>query len=111
MSSVVRESASIQTSSDCDRSIPGLLWVGGGSGANNPAFISDYVCAFGDRAYQYDTSILWDFVNVNPFVDGATDACIVFLNAFATEGWDRTGMIVLNMAESKLTFLQAFMTI
>jgi len=52
---------------------------------------------------------LWDFVNVNPFVDGATDACIVFLNAFATEGWDRTGMIVLNMAESKLTFFQAFM--
>jgi beta-glucosidase len=69
-----------------NQSIPGLQFVGGGSGANNPAYISDYICAFGDRAYEYGTSLLWDTVNVNPVVDQATDVCIVAINAYATEG-------------------------
>jgi beta-glucosidase len=107
-----------------NQSVPGLLYVGGGSGANNPAYISDYICAFGDRAYEYGTSLLWDTVNVNPVVDQATDVCIVAINAYATEGlrdsisvlhylmlikissgWDRMGLhddysdsIILNVA-------------
>lgn len=33
--------------------------------------------------------MLWDFYSQEPLVNGASDACIVFINAEASEGWDR----------------------
>jgi beta-glucosidase len=64
----------------------------GGSGANAPAYISDPFSAIAERAYQDDTSLFWDFQSGNPYVDTASDACLVFINAWATEGSDRAGL-------------------
>lgn len=38
---------------------------------------------------QDGSYILWDFVSTAPTVDPASDVCVVFINAFATEGGDR----------------------
>ncbi|KAH9990071.1 glycoside hydrolase family 3 protein [Xylariaceae sp. FL0662B] len=81
-----------------DYSIPaqiatnGTLISGGGSGANQPAYVSSPAQALSDRAYEDDTSLWWDFHNGNPTVDQSSDACIVVGNAFATEGYDRLGL-------------------
>lgn len=47
----------------------------------------------------------WDLDSSNPEVNAASDACLVFINAIATEGWDRDGLhddfsdgLVLNVA-------------
>uniref|UniRef100_A0A0C4DII3 beta-glucosidase n=1 Tax=Fusarium oxysporum (strain Fo5176) TaxID=660025 RepID=A0A0C4DII3_FUSOF len=47
----------------------------------------------------------WDLSSSNPDVNGATDVCLVFINAMATEGWDRDGLhddfsdaLILNVA-------------
>lgn len=34
----------------------------------------------------------WDLDSSNPDVNAASDACLVFINAIATEGWDREGL-------------------
>lgn len=51
------------------------------------------------------TSIFWNFEHTNPEVEGASDACLVFLNAYASEAWDRPSLtdaasdeLVLNVA-------------
>lgn len=74
--------------------INGTIISGGGSGANSPAYINAPFDALQERAYQDDTTIFWDFINVNATanVDGASDACLVFINAFASEGIDRVGL-------------------
>lgn len=52
-----------------------------------------------------DTWINWDLKSNNPDVNAATNACLVFINAMSTEGWDREGLhddesdnLVLNVA-------------
>jgi beta-glucosidase len=70
----------------------GTIISGGGSGANAPAYISAPFDAIKEQAYEDGTSLYWDFLNVAPTVDTSTDACLVFINAFATEGDDRTGL-------------------
>ncbi|KAI0125399.1 family 3 glycoside hydrolase [Xylariales sp. AK1849] len=98
-----------------DDSIPGIrsqiasngtLITGGGSGANQPAYLSSTFEALSQRAYNDDTHLWWDFqLGSTPEVDQSSDACIVDVNAFATEGWDRTGLhdaftddLILNVA-------------
>ncbi|KAL2063096.1 hypothetical protein VTL71DRAFT_6168 [Oculimacula yallundae] len=68
--------------------------VGGGSGANNPSYISSPLEALSQRAYEDDSQLLWDITNINSTaqVNGASDACLVFLNAWASEGYDRPGV-------------------
>jgi beta-glucosidase len=70
----------------------GTLISGGGSGANSPAYISAPYDAIQERAYQDNSALLWDFTNTttSPIVDPASDACLVFINSFATESVDRT---------------------
>jgi beta-glucosidase len=74
--------------------INGTIISGGGSGANSPAYINAPFDALQEKAYEDGTMLLWDFINVNSTgsVDGATDACLVFINAFASEGIDRVGL-------------------
>jgi beta-glucosidase len=74
--------------------INGTIISGGGSGANSPAYINAPFDAFQERAYADSTMLLWDFTNVNSTatVDGASDACLVFINAFSSEGIDRSGL-------------------
>jgi beta-glucosidase len=84
------------------------LIVGGGSGANVAPYISAPYDALQDRANQDGSFLTWDFVNTNGggSLNGAADACLVFINAFATEGSDRAGLadefsdnLVLNVAK------------
>ncbi|KIN00041.1 glycoside hydrolase family 3 protein [Oidiodendron maius Zn] len=74
--------------------INGTIISGGGSGANSPAYINAPFDALQERAYRDNSTVLWDFVNVNATaaVDGASDACLVFVNAFSSEGFDRVGI-------------------
>jgi beta-glucosidase len=70
----------------------GTLLTGGGSGANQPAYLSSAFEALSQRAYDDNTHLWWDFqLGRTAEVDQASDACIVVANAFATEGWDRSG--------------------
>jgi beta-glucosidase len=85
----------------------GTMVSGGGSGANSPAYISAPFDALQEQAYQDDTSLFWDFTSFAPVVDASSDACLVFINAFATEGADRAGLhddfsdgLVLNVADN-----------
>lgn len=87
--------------------INGTIISGGGSGANSPAYISSPFDAITVEAYNDNTNLFWDFTNINSTaaVDAASDACLVFINAFATEGIDRPGLhddysdaLVLNIA-------------
>lgn len=96
-------SYSLQTGSGIARN--GTLVSGAGSGANEPMYISSPFGALSTRAQQDYTALYWDFGNTDPSVDPASDACIVDVNAFATEGWDRPAMfddytdsIILNVA-------------
>ncbi|KAH8806022.1 putative beta-glucosidase M [Xylogone sp. PMI_703] len=81
--------------------------VAGGSGANVASYISAPYDALQARAYQDGSFLTWDFVNNNGggSLNGAADACLVFINAWATEGSDRQGLadaysdnLVLNVA-------------
>lgn len=70
----------------------GVLISGGGSGANQPAYVSSPFEALGLRAHEDGTSLWWDFRSGNPRVDRSSDACIVVGNAYATETRDRSGL-------------------
>ncbi|KAI1111326.1 glycoside hydrolase superfamily [Nemania sp. NC0429] len=70
----------------------GTLISGGGSGANQPAYVSSPFEALSLRAYEDGSSLWWDFESGDPAVDQSSDACIVVGNAFAAEGWDRLGL-------------------
>lgn len=70
----------------------GTLFCGGGSGANAAAFASAPIDALFQQAYSDDTVLLWDYKSAEPQIDGASDACIIFGNAWASEGSDRPGL-------------------
>jgi beta-glucosidase len=67
---------------------------GGGSASITPARISSPYTALEQRAYEDNTSLFWDFANygANSNVDPESDACLVFINAWAEESWDRPGI-------------------
>lgn len=70
----------------------GTLISGGGSGSNSPACINSPYDALQARAYQDDTSIFYDFESLSPGVVSGSDACLVFINEYASEAWDRPGL-------------------
>ena len=70
----------------------GVLTVGGGSGSNVPAYISSPYDAIQARAYEDGTALWSDFASLEPSVVTSTDACLVFINAFASEIWDRPNL-------------------
>lgn len=85
----------------------GTQFVGGGSGANSPAYVDDPISAIQRRAYEDGSSVLWDFTSESPSVDYTSDVCLVFINSYATEGYDRAGLddthsdtIVSNVADN-----------
>ncbi|KAI0026168.1 glycoside hydrolase family 3 protein [Xylariomycetidae sp. FL0641] len=67
----------------------GTLVSGGGSGANQPAYASSPLEALSQRAYADGSSLWWDAQSGAPHVDAASDACVVAINAWASEGYDR----------------------
>ncbi|KAI3326150.1 glycoside hydrolase family 3 protein [Xylariaceae sp. AK1471] len=70
----------------------GTLFSGGGSGAATPASVSAPYDALTQRAYDDGTAIMWDFYSPDPDVVSTSDACLVIVNAFASEGFDRPGI-------------------
>ncbi|OAA60386.1 beta-glucosidase [Niveomyces insectorum RCEF 264] len=78
----------------------GTLVSGGGSGANEPAYIDSPLDALRTRARRDGTNLFWDVrpvprngtADYPAAVDPASDACIVVGNAYASEGWDRVGL-------------------
>ncbi|KAL2841857.1 glycosyl hydrolase family 3 N terminal domain-containing protein [Aspergillus pseudoustus] len=70
----------------------GTQYTGGGSGGNSPAYIDAPIDALQRQAYEDGTTLQWDFSSQDPAVDYTSDACLVFVNAYATEGFDRQGL-------------------
>ncbi|KAH0528842.1 hypothetical protein TsFJ059_003654 [Trichoderma semiorbis] len=74
--------------------INGTYSVGSGSGANSGPYISAPLDALQRRAMKDDTVVYWDLA-MEPGLSGfyeAADVCLVFINAFASEGMDRPGL-------------------
>ncbi|PTB47058.1 uncharacterized protein TrAFT101_003502 [Trichoderma asperellum] len=67
----------------------GTMFGGGGSGAITPALAVSPFEALKMRAYQDGTAIFNDFISDRPSIEPSSDACIVFGNAWASEGSDR----------------------
>ncbi|KIL93909.1 hypothetical protein FAVG1_02471 [Fusarium avenaceum] len=83
----------------------GTIVSGGRAAANSPPYISDPLSALQRRAAKDGGWVNWDLSSFDPDVNGASDVCLVFINAMATEGWDRDGLhddfsdgLVLNVA-------------
>ncbi|KAI1500754.1 glycoside hydrolase family 3 protein [Biscogniauxia marginata] len=83
----------------------GTIVLGGRAAANSPSYISDPLSAIQQKARKDGSWVNWDLISSNPDVNAASDACLVFINAIATEGWDREGLhddfsdaLVLNVA-------------
>ncbi|KAJ5953555.1 hypothetical protein N7454_000451 [Penicillium verhagenii] len=72
--------------------INSTLYVGGGSGANSAAYIDAPIDAIQRQAYEDNTSVMRDFTSEDPEVDPTSDACLVFINEYSTEGSDRQGL-------------------
>ncbi|KAG8157075.1 hypothetical protein KVR01_013065 [Diaporthe batatas] len=70
----------------------GAIVSGGGSGATSIATFMSPFNALLQRAEEDDTQIFWDFKSGEPEVLGVSDACLVFVNAYATETMDRPGL-------------------
>jgi len=97
--------SSSSTSSRLQIAPNGTLISGGGSGGNQPAYLSSPFEALSLRAHEDGTSLWWDFHSGNPQIDASSDACIVIGNAWASEGSDRPGLhddftdaLILNVA-------------
>ncbi|KAH8701551.1 glycoside hydrolase superfamily [Talaromyces proteolyticus] len=83
----------------------GTLKTGGGSGAITPTISIAPYDALVQQAMQDNTTLFSDFTSLNPKVNTSTDACLVFINALASESWDRSTLadaysdtLVLNVA-------------
>ncbi|KAI6758303.1 hypothetical protein HG530_010543 [Fusarium avenaceum] len=83
----------------------GTIVSGGRAAANSPPYISDPLSVLQRRAAKDGGWVSWDLSSFDPDVNGASDVCLVFINAMATEGWDRDGLhddfsdgLVLNVA-------------
>jgi beta-glucosidase len=67
----------------------GTIISGGGSGATTAANFIAPLDAIRTRAYKDGTAVFWDLTSGKPGVVPVSDACLVFGNAWATEGVDR----------------------
>ncbi|KAL1311900.1 hypothetical protein AAFC00_001971 [Neodothiora populina] len=70
----------------------GTLITGGGSGSNTPPYVISPFQAIQDRVLKDGGILRWDFVGVNPTAYANSDACLVFINAYASEQFDRTSL-------------------
>jgi beta-glucosidase len=74
------------------RTAKGMLFTGGGSGSNTPAYMLSPFDALQAQAYEDDTAVFYDFTSTDPNVAASSEACLVFLNAYAAESWDMGGL-------------------
>ncbi|OAQ82634.1 glycosyl hydrolase [Purpureocillium lilacinum] len=70
----------------------GTLWGAGGSGAITPATFTSPQTALMEKAAKDGFTLVQDLNSSSPVVDPTSDVCIVFGNAWATEGHDRPAL-------------------
>lgn len=70
----------------------GTLVTGGGSGSNTPSYMISPFEAIQRRVMQDRGMVRWDFASVNPTIYANADACLVFINAYSSESFDRTSL-------------------
>lgn len=70
----------------------GTLMGGGGSSSISPFYVDSPLQALAARARKDETQLFWDVENSASSVPGSTDACLVFINAFSSEGVDRPSL-------------------
>jgi beta-glucosidase len=83
----------------------GTLITAGGSGGNSPPYVVSPFQALQERVTKDKGILRWDFYSDNPTAYLNADACLVFINAYASESFDRTSLadefsdrLVLNVA-------------
>lgn len=86
------EMASNTPMTNAPQSANGVLIVGGGSGSNTPPYVSTPFDALQARAYEDGTATFHDFSSSDPNVVSNSDACLIFINEYASEAWDRPGL-------------------
>ncbi|OAK95119.1 beta-glucosidase-like protein [Phaeosphaeriaceae sp. SRC1lsM3a] len=70
----------------------GTLITAGGSGSSTPPYVISPFKAIQDRIIADRGTLRWDFYGINPTVYANADACLVFINAYASESFDRTSL-------------------
>ncbi|KAF7596625.1 hypothetical protein BBP40_000547 [Aspergillus hancockii] len=71
----------------------GTLVTGGGSGGSTPPYVVSPFQALQERIYRSRGTLRWNFYSENPtpaYVN--SDVCLVFINAYASEAFDRTSL-------------------
>jgi beta-glucosidase len=74
------------------QTLNGTLVTGGGSGSNTPSQLVSPFEAIQQRLRADRGTVRWDFASVNPTVYANAEACLVFINAYASESFDRTSL-------------------
>ncbi|KEY74419.1 hypothetical protein S7711_04459 [Stachybotrys chartarum IBT 7711] len=72
--------------------VNGSIIGGGGSGATSQSLFSSPYDALVAQAYEDDTTLFYDFESGTPAVNPTSDACIIFGNVWASEGYDRVSL-------------------
>ncbi|KEY70196.1 hypothetical protein S7711_03416 [Stachybotrys chartarum IBT 7711] len=70
----------------------GTMTTGGGSGASIGDNVDAPLDAFRRQAYEDGTMLAWNVQDPAPIVNKASEACLVFINAQASESWDRKNL-------------------
>ncbi|KAK0709255.1 glycosyl hydrolase family 3 N terminal domain-containing protein [Lasiosphaeria miniovina] len=71
----------------------GTLVTGGGSGGSSPPYVVSPFQALQERVVSDRGVLRWDFYSVDPHAEYLNaDACLVFINAYASEMFDRTSL-------------------
>ncbi|EFX00050.1 beta-glucosidase [Grosmannia clavigera kw1407] len=86
----------------------GTLITGGGSGGSTPPYVVSPFQALQERVVAEGGVLRWDFhAEAPPVIYANADACLVFINAYASEIFDRPSLtdqfsdqLVLNVASS-----------
>lgn len=84
----------------------GTMIVGGGSGSNTPPYVISPFKAIQDRVIADRGILRWDLYSGNPVPEASSEVCLVFINAYASESFDRLSLsddfsdnLVINVAE------------
>ncbi|KAH8727042.1 beta-glucosidase-like protein [Phaeosphaeriaceae sp. PMI808] len=70
----------------------GTLITAGGSGSSTPPYVISPFKAIQDRIIADRGTLRWDFFGINPTVYANAEACLVFINSYASESFDRTSL-------------------
>ncbi|KAM0708641.1 hypothetical protein Q7P35_005293 [Cladosporium inversicolor] len=70
----------------------GTLITGGGSGTSTPGYLVSPFEAIQRRLIENQGIVRWDFASINPPIYANSEACLVFINAYASEAFDRVSL-------------------